>query len=164
MFYRRVGIYLTTKIHFMAFTQGIQTINILAADQSTNTDIVPDDITGFTIALRSGARLEWELRGVFTLGATGGFRFQANSTSAPATYNAEYTVVDETTPTTFNDAQIAQADFTDASAVAGNYLLSAKGCIVANAATTFSIKFAQNNSTANAIIMRAGMTLKLIQF
>lgn len=148
----------------MAFQQGIQTINTLAADLSTNTDIVPNDITGFTFNLGAGKRLEWELRGVMTTGATGGFRLVANNTSAPTTYNAEWQVVDETTPATFQDAQIVQADFTNASAVATNYTLKASGCVVANAATTFSIQFAQNNSTANNITMRAGMTLKLIQF
>lgn len=148
----------------MSFVPGIQTINILAADLSTNTDIVPDDITGFSIALRAGAKLMWRLTGVFTTGATGGFRFQANNTSAPTTYSAVWQVVDETTPATFQDAQITQADFTNASAVATNYTLNAAGCVVANAATTFSIKFAQNNSTANNITMRAGMTLELWQF
>ena len=148
----------------MAFTQGVQTINELAADLATNTDIILNDITGFSFVLGAGKRLQWELEGVFTTGATGGFRFLANSTSAPTTYSAEWQAVDETTPATFQDAQIAQADFTNASAVATNYLLTAKGCIVANAATTFSIQFAQNNSTANNITLRAGMVLKLWQF
>ena len=147
----------------MAFTQGIQTINFLAADLSTNTDIVLNDITGFSKALAAGARISWELRGVFTTGATGGFRFAANNTSAPTTYNAEWQVVEETTPATFQDAQIVQADFTNASAVASNYILTARGCVLANAATTFSIQFAQNNSTANNITLRAGMTLSIWQ-
>jgi hypothetical protein len=148
----------------MAFTQGIQTINVLAADLATNTDIVPNDITGFTFNLGAAKRLKWELRGVFSTGATGGFRFVANSTVAATTYNAEWTAVDETTPATFQDAQIAQADFTNASAVATNYNLIARGEITAAAATVFSLQFAQNNSTANAITLRAGMTLTIWQF
>lgn len=148
----------------MAFSQGIQIINILAADQSTNTNITPADITGFTINLRAGARILWRLTGVVSTGATGGFRLQAHNTSAPTTYSALWQIVDETTPATFQDAQLTEADFTNASAVATNYLLNASGCVVANAATTFSIKFAQNNSTANNITMRAGMTLEIWQF
>jgi len=148
----------------MAFTQGIQTINILTADLATNTDIVLNDITGFTFNLGAGKRLKWELRGVFTTGATGGFAFAANSTVAPTTYNAEWTAVDETTPATFQDAQIAQATFTNASAVATNYNLIARGEITAAAATVFSIQVSQNNSTANNITLRAGMTLEIIQF
>jgi hypothetical protein len=148
----------------MAFTQGIQTVNVLAADLATSADIVPNDITGFTFNLGATKRLKWELRGVFTTGATGGFRFVANSTVAATTYNAEWTAVDETTPATFQDAQIAQADFTNASAVATNYNLIARGEITAAAATVFSLQFAQNNSTANAITLRAGMTLTIWQF
>ena len=148
----------------MPFTQGITTINILTADLSTNTDIVLGDITGFTFNLGAAKRLKWELRGVFTTGATGGFRFAANSTVAATTYNAEWQAVDETTPATFQDAQIAQADFTNASAVATNYNLIATGEITAAAATVFSLQFAQNNSTANNITLRAGMTLTITQF
>lgn len=148
----------------MAFTQGIQTINVLAANQSTNTNITPADITGFTFNIGAGKRIEWELRGVVTTGATGGFRFLAHNTSAPTTYNAEWQIVDETTPATFQDAQLTEAAFTNASAVATNYILTARGSVVANAATTFSIQFAQNNSTANNITMNAGMTLAIWQF
>jgi len=147
----------------MAFAQGIQTINFLAAIQSTNTNIVPADITGFTFNLGAAKRLEWELRAVVTTGATGGFRFLAHSTVAPTTYNAEWQIVDETTPATFQDAQIAEAAFTNASAVATNYILTARGFILAAGATVFSIQFAQNNSTANNISINAGATLALWQ-
>jgi len=161
-----VGIDVKEQLNFyiMAFTQGIQTINLLAANLSTNTDIVLNDITGFSKAFSAGNRWYWELKGVVTLGATGGFRFAANNTSAPTTYSALWQIVDETTPATFQDAQIVQADFTNASAVASNYLLQASGCCVANAATTFSLQFAQNNSTANNITLNAGMTLVIWQF
>lgn len=148
----------------MAFTGGIQTINVLAADLPTSADIVLNDVTGFFFPLGAGKQLKWAVRGIFSLGATGGFRFRANSTAAPTAYNAEFNVIDETTPAPFSDAQSAAADFTNASAVAGNYLLEAKGYIIANAATTFSFQFAQNNSTANAITLLRGMTIELWQF
>lgn len=148
----------------MAFTGGIQTINVLAADLATSADIVLNDVTGFSQLLGAGKQLSWRVRGVFTLGATGGFRFRANSSAAPTAYNAEFTVIDETTPATFTDAQSAAADFTNASAVAGNYILSAQGYIIASAATTFSFQFAQNNSTGNAITLLRGMTIELWQF
>lgn len=147
----------------MPFTQGIQTINPLLADLATNTDIVLNDITGFSFLIGAGKRIRWELSGVVTTGATGGFRFAANNTSAPTAYSALWQMVDETTPATFQDAQIAQADFTNASAVATNYLLTASGVVVANLATTFSLQFAQNNSTANNITLRAGMVMTLWQ-
>ncbi len=148
----------------MAFQPGIQTINELAAIQSTNTNIVPADINGFTFNLGALKRIEFELRAIVTTGATGGFRFLAHCTVAPTVYNAEWQIVDETTPTTFQDAQLVEAAFTNASAVATNYILVCRGCIVAAAATVFSLQFAQNNSTANNISINAGATLKLIQF
>ncbi len=148
----------------MAFTPGIYTLNVLAADLATSADIVLNDVTGFAFALGAGKQLKWKVRGVFTLGATGGFRFRANSSAAPTAYNAEFAVTDVTTPATFNAAQSAAADFTNASAVAGNYSLDAEGYIIANAATTFSFQFAQNNSTANAITLLRGMTIEIWQF
>lgn len=148
----------------MSFTQGIQTINTLAAIQSTNTNITPADITGFTFNLQAAKKLEFELRAIVTTGATGGFRFLAHCTVAPTIYNAEWQIIDETTPATFQDAQLVEAAFTNASAVATNYILTCRGCIVAAAATVFSIQFAQNNSTANNISINAGATIKLIQF
>lgn len=148
----------------MAFTTGFKTINVLAANQATNTNIVLADVTGFTFALEAAKQLWWRVRGVFTLGATGGFRFRANSSAAPTAYNAEFAIQDVTTPASFYAAQSAAADFTNASAVASNYSLLASGYILANAATTFSIQFAQNNSTANNITLLRGMTMEIWQF
>lgn len=148
----------------MAFTTGIQSINTLAADQAVSSSVVPVDITGFTKSLPAGAKIYWELDGIFSLGATGGFRLLAHSTTLPTTYTAKFQVVDETTPATFQDAQTVEAAFTNASAVTGNYLLQASGTVVANAATVFSLQFAQNNSTANPMTMLKGMVLKIWQF
>lgn len=148
----------------MSFTQGIQTINVLAANQPVVSSVVPVDITGFTFTLGAGKRLQWELDGGMSTGATGGFRLLAHCTVAPTTYQAKFQVVDETTPATFQDEQVAEAAFTNASAVATNYLVHADGCITAAAQTVFSIQFAQNNSTVNAINMLANMVLKLWQF
>lgn len=155
---------LNLKFYYMAFTQGIDTINELAADQAVSSSIVPVDITGFTKALPAGARIQWKLEGIFSLGATGGFRLLAHNTSAPSTYNASFEVVDVTTPATFENVQTTEAAFTNASAVASNYRLQAYGTVIANAATTFSLQFAQNNSTANPITMLKGMTLTIWQF
>ena len=159
------------KLYYMSFTQGIQTINSLTSDQAVVSSVTPVDIgstgTGNTIfskVLPAGARIRWELSGIFSLGATGGFRLLAHNTSAPTIYTAMFQVVDETTPATFQDAQVVEAAFTNASAVAGNYLLTASGTVVANAATTFSLQFAQNNSTANPITMLKGMTITIWQF
>lgn len=148
----------------MAFTQGIQTVNFLAANQPVSSSITPVDVTGFTKSLSAAARLYWEVTGLFSTGATGGFRFLGHCTVAPTTYNAIFTAIDITTPATFNAAQTAEAAFTNASAVATNYSLNAAGNVIAAGATTFSFQFAQNNSTVNAINMLAGLAIKLWQY
>jgi hypothetical protein len=152
----------------MPFKQGIQIINPLTADQSVTNSVVPVDITGFSIALLAGERLYWEVTGVFSTAVIGGWRFLAHSTAAPTKYNAIFDVVDITTAapagTTYNDAQVAEAAFTNLSAVATNYQLNAKGNLIANGATTFSFQFAQNNAQANNITMLAGMVMKLLRY
>lgn len=148
----------------MSFTTGIQSINELAADQPVASSIVPIDVTGFTKTLPAGSRIKWRVEGIFTLGATGGFRFLAHNTSAPSTYNATFLVIDETTPARFQDVQTVEAAFANASAVAGNYSLQAYGTVIANAATTFSFQFAQNTSDVLPITMLKGMTIEVWQF
>lgn len=169
-----MGAHLTTKLlkfHYMSFTQGLQIINALTADQTVASSVTPVDIgssgtgnTAFSKSLAASTRYQWELEGIFTLGATGGFRFLAHSTVAPTTYNATFQVVDETTPATFQDTQLTEAAFTNASAVAGNYILKAFGTIMAAGATVFSLQMAQNNSQVTGIVMNKGCTFKLWQF
>ena len=148
----------------MAFHPGIQNINELVATQAFNSSIVPVDVTGFSTAIAAGKSLYWEVNAVFSTGATGGFRFLSHSTSAPTTYNAVFHIIDITTAapagTPYNTAQVAEAAFTNASAVATNYSLEAWGKVTANLLTTFSFQFAQNNSTVNNISMLAGATMK----
>lgn len=155
----------------MAYNQGIQTINVLVSDQTVASSVTPVDFgstgagnSAFSKSLPAGAKIQWELEGIFALGATGGFRLLAHSTAAPTTYNATFQVVDEVTPTTFQDAQITEAAFTNSSPVAGNYLLKAYGTLIANAATTFSLQFAQNNSQVTGMVVQKGCTFKIWQF
>lgn len=156
----------------MAFTQGIQIINgLLGTDQTVTNSIVNIDIgstgannTAFSRNLVAGTRIKWKLQGIFSTGATGGFRFLAHSTTAPTTYNATFKIRDLTTPTVFETGIIAEADFTNASAVATNYTLNSYGVLVANAATVFSLQFAQNNATANPITLFKGFTFEVWQF
>src|SRR5262245_28026558 len=132
----------------MGFKNVIITENFLETSQPVVSSVVPVDVTGFAFNLGAGKRLIWEVDGLFSTGATGGFRFLAHSTTAPTTYSAAFQVVEETTPATFQDGQVAEAAFTNASAVASNYILTASGLLVANTATVFSFQFAQNSSTA----------------
>jgi hypothetical protein len=124
----------------------------------------------FSINLLANARIAWEVIGLFTLGATGGFRFLANGPAAPSTYNAQYNINDLSSATPavggrFVNGQVAEADFANASAVATTYQLEAKGSFLNGAtAGAFAFQFAQNTSDALAITMLAGMTFKVWQF
>lgn len=148
----------------MGFTPGIQTINSLAADQLATNTIVLANMTGFTFTVGPNRSIKWALQGIFTTGATGGFRFRANTSVAAALYTATWAIDDVTTPAAFKAAQLAAADFTNASAVATNYIIEAAGFVTAPAAgTILSLQFAQNNATANPITLRAGLTLSVWQ-
>lgn len=137
----------------------------LAADQSVTSSTTLVTATGFSIPIAANQVMKWEWRGIFTLGATGGFRFQVNVPAGGSSYNAEYQVVDETTPATFNNVQSAAAAFTNASAVASNYKLFATG-VVDNGSTSGNVtfQFAQNNSTGNPITLLEGMTIEIKLF
>jgi len=148
----------------MPFQQGIQITNVLAADQAVASSIVPVDVTGFSFILGAAKRLYWNIAAIFTLGATGGFRFLAHNTSAPTVYNAAFNVQQATTPASFGLAQFAEAAFANASAVAATYQLFAQGFVLANAQTTFSFQFAQNTSDVLPITIKAGAVLQLWQF
>src|SRR5688500_20278030 len=124
----------------------IFSMEILRTSQAVASAIIPvtAGISGannlpFSIELRANDRIRWEVIGLFTLGATGGFRFLANGPAAPTTYNAQYNINDLSSATPavgarFVSGQIAEADFANASAVATTYQLQAHGTFL-NGAT-----------------------------
>lgn len=147
----------------MAFTPGIITENFLTADQTVGASDVPVDVTGFTFNLGAAKKLWWEVGALFSTNVIGGFRFVAHSTVAPTTYNARFQVVRVTTPATFQDAQVAEAAFTNASAVASTYILEASGFILAAGTTMWSFQFAQDSNAHPPITIFAGARLRLTQ-
>ncbi len=146
----------------------IPSIEILSANDAVASSIVPVTIGAagqatrpFEVAMAAGSRINWEIMALFTLGATGGFRFLANGPAAPTTFNASYYIVDLTTPTRFDFGQVAEAAVANASAVASTYKLYAYGTVVANAAGSFAFQFAQNTSDVLPITILAGAILRV---
>lgn len=148
----------------------IAQINTLVVDHATTgggtvTPAIIGSNTGnlpFQYTLPALKRIYWELMGVFTLGATGGFRFLANGPAAPGFYIAEWQIFEETTPARFGDVQVTEAAFANASAVASNYSVKAFGSIQAGAVGgLFSLEFAQNTADVLPITIKAGTTFKL---
>lgn len=140
----------------------IPSIIDLTADQAVASSVVPVDITGFTFALGAAKRLTWQVKALFTLGATGGFRFLAHMTTAPTTYNAAFRIAQA--GATFDFMQAAEAAVANASAVATTYLLDAWGYVLANTAGTFSFQFAQNGADVLPITILKGATFSVQLF
>jgi hypothetical protein len=140
----------------------ILTKETLDLDEAVASSVVPVTIGAsqvgreFQFQMGAGVRIAWSLTALFTLGATGGFRFLANGPAAPAVFNAQFHVVDLTTPARFDNGQVVEAAFANASAVAGTYTLQAAGTIVSAAAGLFALQFAQNTSDVLPITMLAG--------
>lgn len=144
-------------------------VNQLVADQAVASSVVPIIMgstgTGnlpFSYNLPALKKIYWELFGLFTLGATGGFRFLADNAGTETFYNAQIAVLDEVTPTRFADNQTTQAVFANASAVAGLYSINASGSIInGTPGGVFSLQFAQNTSDVLPITLKAGSFFKL---
>lgn len=154
----------------------IGSTEVLVTGQPVASSVVPVTLgsTGlnnnpFSMALRPGDRIAWEVVALFTLGATGGFRFLANGPAVVTTYNALFQIVDLTTAapagTPFNFGQTAEAAVANASAVAGTYQLRAQGTVINGAAAdTFAFQFAQNTSDVLPITILAGAIFRVWQF
>ena len=100
----------------------------------------------------------------FTLGATGGYKFQIINAATSSAFLFTAMVTDATTPA-FNNAvvQTSTAAFANALAVAGNHFLQAELDITQGATGgVISLQFACN-SAANSIILLAGASMDLIQ-
>lgn len=146
---------------------GQKTFDILntVGGQPVVSSIVLVNVTSMVTPIAVNERRKIEISGAFTLGATGGFRFNLAVPAGGVVYNVYWKVREETSPLDFEDIQVANADFTNASAVASNYWLTMTANII-NGATAGNVQllFAQNNSTANPITLLRGMTIECSNF
>lgn len=127
--------------------------------------VVLVNVTSMVTPIAANERRKIEISGAFTLGATGGFRFNLAVPAGGVVYNVFWKVREETTPLDFEDIQVANADFTNASAVASNYWLTCTANIInGSTAGNVQLMFAQNNATANAITLLRGMTIEVKNF
>lgn len=149
----------------MAFHPTILTIVKLDADFPIANSLAPVDITGFSFVVGPLKRIKWRFRCLFTLGATGGFRFLAHNSHAPTVYNAAFLAAEGTTPANYQVAEAAEAAFANAAAHAATYFCWAEGEIEQDATGgTFSIQFAQNSADALTATVLKGATLEIEQF
>lgn len=122
-------------------------------------------VTSMVTPIAANERRKIVITGAFTLGATGGFRFNLAVPVGGVVYNVYWQVREETTPAVFEDIQVAAADFTNASAVASNYWLTMTANIInGSTAGNVQLQFAQNNATANAGTLLRGMMIECKNF
>lgn len=137
----------------------------LTADQAVTNSVALVTITGFSVPVAANQRIAFKLYGGFTLGATGGFRFAVTPPAGIGAINLNYQITEPTTPATFQDFLFANANITNASAVADDYRLQILGSIEIGAtAGNVLFQFAQNNATANPITLREGLILEVMRF
>lgn len=130
---------------------GIRNFFDKTATQIVTNSVAPVDMTSVIVPIAANQRVHCEWWVPFSLAATGGFRFLLASPAAPAAILATLRVDDCTTANTFYETvQTAYAAFTNASAVAGNYVAKIVLSLT-NGLTpgNVSLQYAQNNAQAN---------------
>lgn len=146
---------------------GIENKYLHTASQTITGTVALANITGFSgIPIAAGQTALINVDIPFTLGATGGFRYNwLFTTAVPASNTAWYQVNEYTTPAVFGDTQTVLADFTNASAVAAEYRLQASLYVVNGAtAGTFALQAAQNNAQATNFVLLPGAFMIVTYF
>jgi len=145
---------------------GIRSIYRLAASQTVAASVTLVDATGITYPITAaaiGQKIHFKIKGGFTLGATGGFKFRVDGPALPTNYQNNQVVTDGVTAapgSVIANCIVALTDFANAMAVAGNHILEMEGDFVPSAAGDLKLQFACN-SAANAIILLQGLTMEI---
>lgn len=150
---------------------GIKNFVRLAADQAVNASTALVDLgtgaSAFSFTLKAGKVINIFASLPFSVGATGGFKFQLTCSQTPVDFSARWEAIDGVTASPgaqVASIQTAQAAFNNAWAVAGNHecclTASLKGHATLDA--TVTIQFACN-SAANAITILKGAWMETTQ-
>lgn len=144
--------------------QGIVQRQNLEAAQTVTASVALVDVTGFTVPVVAGGVYHFRIKGLFTVGATGGFKFRLDGPAAPTSYQNIQTVIDGVTASPgaqICDPITALADFANAFAsVAGDHSFEMEGQFIPSIAGTLKLQFACN-SAAGAITLARGMYFEI---
>lgn len=144
----------------MSLHPGIINIDVITTDETVTSSTTLANL--FSFNLPANGTIYWEVVGVFTLGAAGGFKFLPHNAGTSSFYIAQFEIEDVTTPTNYQQAVTTETAFANAAAVASNYSLRAYGTVKQGAAAgAFSFQFAQNSSNATPITMKAGTIIRV---
>jgi len=152
----------------MAFINGIVTRNRLAADQAVAASATLVTLSDFTFNLGATKVITMTAFLPFSVGATGGFKFQLTSAQTLVDYQVGWEVIDGVTAAPGSDVAVdlvASGSFANAWAVAGNHICRMNASLKGHAtlASLVSVQFACN-SAANAITILKGAYLELAQY
>jgi hypothetical protein len=147
LFIMSIGIRTSLRLAASQTVAATVTLAVLGANTTGNS---------FSVALTAGQRVHIRLQSLFTLAATGGFRFQWVVPAAPGNFAAAFNVIDTTNAVNVPATQVATAAFANALAVAATHQLNTEIDYTNGVnAGTISFQFACN-SAANSIIMIQG--------
>jgi len=144
---------------------GIRSFFRKSADQAVAASATLVDATDLSVPIAAGQTLKIGIYAPFTVGATGGFKFQVVVPAAGTSFLQSYVVTDGVTasPGAIISASItASASFANALAVAGTHMLQSEVEVV-NGATAGDVKLQfACNSAANGITLLKGSYFDVI--
>lgn len=141
---------------------GIENFQRTSSVQTVTASVTLVEITGFSAAIAAGKSAHVRVHVPFSVGASGGFKFQFVVPAAPANFLATFAVIDPVTPSEIDAVQTTSAAFANALAVAGNHWLEAELDITnGSAAGTIALQFACN-SAAGAISILQGAWMEVV--
>jgi hypothetical protein len=144
---------------------GIRTLSIVPAAVTTISNTVLATISGLTFPVLAGSL--WSLRFwiPFSVGATGGIKFQLIAPAAPTLFIMSWKLFQFGAPGTLLDAatQVASTAIANAAAGAGTNYFEAEATIQNSVAGTIALQFAQNSSVAATLTILQGGFMDVIQ-
>lgn len=150
----------------MANQIGIRTVIFVPAGVTTISNTVLAPVTGLTQAVGKNTQWFFKFWIPFSVGATGGVKFQVVAPAGPTIYLLSWKLYQPGGPGTLLDAavQTASAAFSNAAAGALNDFMEADMHFVNGAnAGNVTLQFAQNSSVASAITILQGGRMECYQ-
>ncbi len=142
---------------------GIRTVYVLGANVAIASDIIPNTLTGMSSPIAASQTQHIKCWIPFTVGATGGIRFNLTPPAGGTIFLATFNLRDNVTPATITAIQTASADFANALAVAGTHWLEITATIV-NGLTAGNVELqaAQNTSDVLTMTVLRGAAMKVV--
>jgi hypothetical protein len=150
----------------MANQIGIRTVIFVPAGVTTISNTVLALVTGLTQAVAKNTSWWFRWTIPFSVGATGGIKFQVVVPAAPTLFLLSWKLFQFGTPGTLLDAEVqtTSASFSNAAAGAGTNFMEAT-CFFTNGANAGNVQlqFAQNSSVAATLTILQGGIMEVYQ-